>query len=86
MENGGKSIIDGQSSNNHLIPNDDAVREKIHNIKEGDYVRIEGYLVNIYGQKNDGHYFKWNTSTTRSDTGNGACEIIYVTNVVWLQK
>ena len=40
----------------------------------GQIVTISGYLVDISGP--DG--FVWNTSMTRSDKGNGACEIVYV--------
>lgn len=85
-EMGGVNEITKCYSNNHLIPSDDKNKKLIKKIKEGDFVRIEGYLVNIYSKKSDGSYFYWNTSTSRSDSGDGACEVIYVTNVVWLQK
>ncbi len=29
---------------------------------------------------------RWNSSTSRTDTGDGACEIIYVTDVKWLKE
>lgn len=85
-EIGGTSRITECYSNNHLIPSDDKNKKLINKIKEGDFVRIEGYLVNIYSKKSDGSYFYWNTSTSRSDSGDGACEVIYVTNVVWLEE
>ena len=68
-------------SNNHLIPKNDKIKKYLSLIKKNDYIRIEGYLVNV-SSKN------WysNTSTTRTDTGEGSCEIIYVTNIVWLEE
>lgn len=82
---GGESAITAHHSNNHLIPANDDVEKLVKKIKKDDYVQVDGYLVNVYWKKNDGSYFRWNTSTTRNDDGNGACEIIYVTNVTWLK-
>ncbi len=66
-----------QMSNNHLIPSTVEVRNQIFGLKRGDHVRIVGYLVNIYSQY-EGNLF---SSESRTDSGNGACEIIYVTKV-----
>ena len=79
--------IDGtgkHSSNNHLIPADQSVRKSIRKIKTGDYIRLTGYLVSITGENGKGSTFTWSSSTSRNDTGNGACEVMYVTNVQWL--
>lgn len=81
----GKSTITSNFSNNHLIPSNDEIRNLIKSIKKDDYIKIEGYLVNVYWQTNKSR-FRWNTSTTRTDTGNGACEIIYVENITWLKN
>ena len=35
-------------SNNHLIPATDEIEKQIKSIKEGDFIKIEGYLVNVY--------------------------------------
>lgn len=85
-EMGGTNKITEYCSNNHLIPSDNKSKKLIDSIEEGDFVRIEGYLVNVYCKKSDGSYFNWNTSTSRNDTGNGACEIVYVTNITWLEQ
>ena len=69
------------SANTHLIPADDTVRRMVKRIKKGDYVRIKGYLVNIDAKKTDGSTFWWNSSTTREDTGDGSCELVYVTQI-----
>lgn len=83
---GGEERINCHFSNNHLIPCDRKVKKSIKSIKEDDYVKIDGYLVNIYATKSDGSYRYWNSSTTRTDSGDGACEVIYVKNVTWLKE
>lgn len=82
---GGRNQIIKNHSNNHLIPSNNEIEKLIKNIKEDDYIMIEGYLVNINCNLNDGSNFYWNTSTSRSDEGNGACELIYVNNIIWLK-
>ena len=63
-----------QLSNNHLISDDDFIRRQVRKIRVGDQIRIKGYLSSY---TNDSGSTR-GTSTTRTDTGNGACETIYV--------
>ena len=56
------------------------------NIKQGDFVKIEGYLVKSSWKDNKHREYHWNSSTSRDDKGDGACEIIYVTSVKWLKE
>ena len=63
-----------QLSNNHLISNDEFVRDQVKAIQIGDQIRVSGYLAS-YGSENGG---KRGTSTTRMDTGDGACETLFV--------
>lgn len=65
-----------QLSNNHLISGDPNIRDQVKEIKVGDQIRVQGYLA---GYASPG-VSKRGTSTTRTDTGNGACETIYVEN------
>jgi len=65
-----------QVSNNHLISDNDLVRDRVKKIRIGDQIRVRGYLAS-YGSEDGG---KRGTSTTRLDTGDGACETIYVEN------
>lgn len=78
---GGVEGVTQHSSNNHLIAADNSVKRQIRKIKTGDEVHLTGYLVNIDGRRSDGATFWWYTSTTRSDSGDGSCEVFYVTNV-----
>jgi hypothetical protein len=63
-----------QLSNNHLLSADPATRERIDGIRIGDQIRIKGRLAS-YGAV--GGPVR-GTSTTREDSGNGACETIFV--------
>jgi hypothetical protein len=69
--------IETHSANMHLIPSNGVVLDSVKQIKTGDVVEIEGYLVNVKAR--DG--WRWNSSLTRDDTGGGACELIWVTGV-----
>lgn len=71
------NIIARSSANMHIIPFNDAVRKAIERIKPGQVVRLRGHLVN-YTTKDGWH---WNSSITRTDTGDGACELMYVETV-----
>jgi hypothetical protein len=68
-------------SNNHLIPADPAVARRIRAIRIGDQVRMKGLLVDYTVTDKGREIFTRRTSLTRSDTGNGACEILYVTEI-----
>ncbi len=81
---GTEADVDRQTSNNHMVPADSSVRRAVNKIRRGDIVRIRGYLVNISARNSKGTTFSWNSSTSRTDSGGGACEVIYVTSVDWL--
>ena len=68
-----------------MIPADDEIEALLKKVKTHDYVEIEGYLVKINAKTKNGGRFWWNSSTTRSDDGDGACELIYVTGIKWLK-
>ncbi len=76
--------ISRESSNNHLIPADEMVKKDIKKIRRGDYIRIKGYLAHVNAENSDGDTFYWDSSESRDDGGDGACELIYVTDVEWL--
>ncbi len=63
-----------QLSNNHLISDDEYIRKQVRKIRVGDQIRVRGYLAGYTA--NGGS--KRGTSTTRTDTGDGACETIFV--------
>ncbi|NIL93325.1 MAG: hypothetical protein GTO71_02530 [Woeseiaceae bacterium] len=63
-----------QLSNNHLISDDEFIRRQVRKVQIGDQVRVRGYLAS-YSNEGGG---KRGTSTTRTDTGDGACETVFV--------
>jgi len=66
--------IERSSANMHLIPADDWIEQQIGKVAPGDLVHIKGFLVRV--RSPDG--WRWQSSLTRDDTGNGACELIFV--------
>lgn len=65
-------------SNNHLITDNDDIRRRIASLHIGDQVFIKGMLVNYKEPSAAWQGQMRNTSTVRTDRGNGACEIIFV--------
>lgn len=65
------------ASNMHLIPADGILEDRLKRVKPGNIVLLRGQLVSVLGPDN----FTWRSSLTRSDTGNGACELFYVESV-----
>ena len=62
------------SANMHLIPADAAVAAALARVRAGDTVQVEGWLVHI--DRDDG--WRWRSSLSRDDRGNGSCELVYV--------
>jgi hypothetical protein len=62
------------SANVHIIPANADVARTLDEIESGDRVRIDGWLVEA--RANDGWH--WRSSTSREDSGRGACEVVYV--------
>lgn len=69
--------IEHNAANVHVIPMNEWVADEIDRFREGDVLKLRGKLVNVKAK--DGFY--WNSSMTRTDTGDGACEVMLVTNV-----
>jgi len=68
-------------SNNHLIPATPEVAAAIRAVHVGDQIRMQGLLVDYSVSRDGRDIFTRRTSLTRKDTGNGACEILYVTDL-----
>lgn len=70
-----------KASNSHLIPANRAIARHIGSIRVGDQIRMTGLLVDYKVTREGQDIFTRRTSLTRDDTGNGACEILYVTDL-----
>ena len=66
--------IIASSSNMHLIPANTNVARIIDRARVGHIIELEGLLVDVRADSG----WQINTSLSRTDTGAGACEIIYV--------
>jgi hypothetical protein len=66
--------IETSSANMHLVPANDEMARQLSAVRRGHMVRLSGYLIEARGA--DG--WRWRSSLTRTDTGNGACELIWV--------
>lgn len=75
-----RAYITEHISNNHLIPaeGNTNIDRAIRWIRSGDLVTLKGYLVSIKGLN---HPFSITSSTTRTDSGDGACEIVWVEEI-----
>jgi hypothetical protein len=76
-------------SNNHLVVDDDNILKLLKYIVRGDQIRIKGKLVNVKAKllkKTGQPDMVWNTSTSRTDSGAGACEVIYVEEIEVLKE
>lgn len=73
-------------SNNHLIPANTKIKALLKKVNIGDQIHVKGYLADYSISKNKEQIGTRQTSITRSDEGDGACEIIYVTDLTILRK
>jgi hypothetical protein len=69
--------IEQSSANMHMIPADTAVRAQLDRVRVGEVVHLQGFLVDAARPNG----WRWRTSMTRDDTGDGACELVYVESV-----
>ena len=69
--------IEDSSANMHMIPANDTVARELRDVRPGEVVHFEGFLVDV--KRDDGWH--WNTSLTREDTGAGGCEIVLVEGI-----
>ncbi|MCZ6617657.1 MAG: hypothetical protein O7E57_05950 [Gammaproteobacteria bacterium] len=69
-----RNEVISHSANVHMIPANAEARNALARVKTNDRVRIVGQLVDI--DADDGWH--WRTSRSRSDTGNGSCEVLWL--------
>jgi len=66
--------IETHSANMHMIPVDAEVAYQLERVRVGDVVSLNGMLV----EADKANGWRWRSSLTRDDTGDGACELVYV--------
>lgn len=70
-------------SNNHIVTDDDAIKAALMQAEPGDHIRFTGVLAEYVNHA--GGYTR-GTSITRNDTGQGACETIYLDDFEIVKK
>ena len=70
------------SSNIHIVPATDSLETILLKIRKDDRIMLEGQLVDVEAT-NAKKRWQNQTSLTRADSGNGACEIFLVERLVW---
>jgi len=73
-----------QLSNNHLLPASESIGKTLSQIRRGDQVKIRGKLVSYYQSGQEA--YPRTSSLSRFDSGNGACEVIYVESAEILSR
>lgn len=66
--------IISSSSNMHMIPASKTVERSLRKLRKGEIISISGYLVDVDHESG----WHWRSSMSRTDTGDGACELVYV--------
>lgn len=69
--------IINNSANMHMVPASDVAARSLNDVAEDDVIELNGWLVRI--EKNDG--WRWQSSLSRNDSGDGACELVYVCSI-----
>lgn len=69
--------ITRSSANMHLIAASPAVQRALDGLRVGERIQLRGQLVDVSSP--DG--WRWRSSRSRTDTGEGACELIWVEHV-----
>jgi len=72
------NVITASSANMHMIPAGKDVEESLESIQRGDVIQLTGYLVAVKGADGWG----WRSSLSRTDDGQGACELVWVEKLV----
>jgi hypothetical protein len=72
-----KEEIIAHSTNLHVIPATDEIAARCKSLRAGTLLELSGELVEATGPE----IGTWRSSLSRTDTGNGACELMWVTDV-----
>jgi hypothetical protein len=66
--------IVSHGANLHIIPSNSALESRCKSLRPGTLIHLKGKLVEATGPKIGG----WRSSLSRTDTGKGACELIWL--------
>jgi len=69
--------IVSHATNLHLIPSTKAIASQCKSLRVGELIHLRGLLVEAAGPE----IGVWRSSLSRTDSGNGACELVWVEDV-----
>ena len=72
--------IETHSANIHIIAANQGVEQKLKRISAHDQIKLRGELVEVVAE--DG--WRWRSSLSRTDTGNGSCEVLLLHELQWI--
>ena len=72
-----ESEIISHSTNVHVIPSTKEIGSRCRSLRAGTLIHLAGDLVEASGPG----ISSWHSSLSRTDTGNGACELMWVTEL-----
>ncbi len=73
--------ISSHSANTHVVPATRNLRNALARVGKGDRVILEGDLIQVTGRAERGTFY-WSSSTSRLDTGDNSCELLYLRRLV----
>lgn len=72
-----RSEVETHTANMHMIPATNTVEKRLNDVRPGHVIKLRGFLAEV--RADDGWH--WRSSLTRNDTGDGACEVVWVENL-----
>lgn len=73
-----RKVIESHAANMHMVPANEAVEYRLERLRSGQVIELQGLL--IRAEADDG--WRWASSLSRDDTGKGACELVWVEDVL----
>ncbi len=77
-----KDEIISNSTNMHIIPSTPAIASRCKSLRTGALVHLDGDLVEATAPDQPA----WRSSLTRTDSGNGVCELIWLKEISLLSE
>ena len=75
--------LTASTANIHIIPANRSVSKMLEDVEKGQILTLKGYLVHYREDYANGGWWEVRPSSlSRTDTGMGACEVMYVEHVV----
>ena len=66
--------VERNSANMHMIPSTPEIKRRLKSLRSGSLIECRGYLVEVTAPGG----WQWRSSLSRNDTGQGACEVVWV--------